>query len=96
MHLTMYWFFYDRSEERLEKGRAAAQAAARLGSDLPESHDALGFLYYWGSRDYARAIAAGSFEMMPRTPSRRSRSASRGSSMVQQWTGTPNGSRMDT
>jgi TolB-like protein/Flp pilus assembly protein TadD len=54
-HLQMYWFFYDRSEERLEKGRAAAEAAARLAPDLPESHDALGFLYYWGSRDYARA-----------------------------------------
>jgi serine/threonine-protein kinase len=51
----MYWYFYDRSEKRLEKGRAAAEAAARLGPDLPESHDALGFRYYWGSRDYARA-----------------------------------------
>ena len=54
-HLQMYWYFYDRSEKRLEKGRSAAEAAARLGPDLPESHDALGFLYYWGSRDYARA-----------------------------------------
>lgn len=55
-HLSMYWFFYDRSEERLEKARAAAEAAARLGPDLPESHDALGDLYYRGFRDYTRAI----------------------------------------
>jgi TolB-like protein/Flp pilus assembly protein TadD len=54
-HLLIYWLSYDRSKERLEKGRAAAEAAARLGPDLPETHVALGFLYYWGSRDYARA-----------------------------------------
>jgi TolB-like protein len=54
-HLQMYWFFYDRSQDRLEKARASAEAAARLGPDLPETHDALGYLYYQGFRDYARA-----------------------------------------
>ena len=54
-HLLMYWYLWDRTEERLGKARAAAEAAARLGPDVPETHDALGFLYYWGSRDYTRA-----------------------------------------
>lgn len=54
-HLYMWWVFYDRSEERLAKARSAAEAAARLGPDLPETHNALGFLYYQGFRDYARA-----------------------------------------
>jgi TolB-like protein len=54
-HVGMYWFFYDRSEGRLGKAKAAAEAAARLGPDLPESHAALGWLRYQGFRDYARA-----------------------------------------
>jgi tetratricopeptide (TPR) repeat protein len=54
--LGLYWFFYDPSEERLGKAKAAAEAAARLGPNLPESHAALGWLLYQGFRDYARAI----------------------------------------
>jgi Flp pilus assembly protein TadD len=55
MHLVMYWFFFDRTHERLAKATAAAEAAARLGPDLPDSHVALGWLRYQGFRDYARA-----------------------------------------
>jgi TolB-like protein/Flp pilus assembly protein TadD len=55
MHLVMYWFFFDRTHERLAKATAAAEAAAHLGPDLPDSHVALGWLRYQGFRDYARA-----------------------------------------
>ena len=64
-HVRMYWQFYDRSEERLGKAKAAAEAAARLAPDMPETHVALGTLYYHGFRDYPRAIEE--FEAARRT-----------------------------
>jgi TolB-like protein/Flp pilus assembly protein TadD len=39
------------------KARAAADEALRLQPDLPEAHLALGFSYYYGERDYNRALA---------------------------------------
>jgi serine/threonine protein kinase/Flp pilus assembly protein TadD len=40
----------------LEKARTAANEATRLQPALPESHLALGYLYYRGERDYERAL----------------------------------------
>jgi TolB-like protein/Flp pilus assembly protein TadD len=40
-----------------DKARAAADEALRLQPDLPEGHLALGFSYYYGERDYNRALA---------------------------------------
>ena len=40
-----------------EKARFAADEALRLQPDLPEGHLALGFSYYYGDRDYQRALA---------------------------------------
>jgi TolB-like protein/Flp pilus assembly protein TadD len=40
-----------------DKARAAADEALRLQPDLPEGHLALGFSYYYGARDYNRALA---------------------------------------
>ena len=40
-----------------DKARAAADEALRLQPDLPEAHLALGFSYYYGDRDYNRALA---------------------------------------
>jgi tetratricopeptide (TPR) repeat protein len=40
-----------------DKARAAADEALRLQPDLPEAHLALGFSYYYGERDYNRALA---------------------------------------
>ena len=42
---------------RREKARASADDALRLQPDLPEGHLALGFAYYYGDRDYDRALA---------------------------------------
>lgn len=52
----MFWFYVDRSNERLERAKAAANRAAALAPDAPETHIALGYIQYWGSRDYGRAL----------------------------------------
>jgi TolB-like protein/Flp pilus assembly protein TadD len=50
------YFSIDPAPARLEKARAAANEAIRLQPDLPECHVALGFTYYYGDRDYERAL----------------------------------------
>src|SRR6266852_1926262 len=53
------WMYHtwDPLPPRREKARAAANEALRLQPDLPEAHLALGFSYYYGDRDYERALA---------------------------------------
>jgi TolB-like protein/Flp pilus assembly protein TadD len=48
---------FDPTPARREKARASANEALRLQPDLPEGHLALGFAYYYGDRDYERALA---------------------------------------
>ena len=48
---------FDPSPARREKARTAANEALRFQPDLPEAHLALGFSYYYGDRDYERALA---------------------------------------
>jgi len=48
---------FDPLPARREKARTAAKEALRLQPDLPEAHLALGFSYYYGDRDYERALA---------------------------------------
>ena len=55
-HAVVYWFYFDHSEERLGLAKAAVDRAIRLAPDLPEAHLALGYYYYWGLRDYERAL----------------------------------------
>jgi len=55
-HSWMYWYYYDRTDERLNKAKEAVDRALELQPDLPEAHLALGYYYYWGSRDYDRAL----------------------------------------
>jgi TolB-like protein/Tfp pilus assembly protein PilF len=52
------WIYhtFDPTPVRKEKARAAAEEAIRLQPDLPEAHLALGFYYYYGERDYQRAL----------------------------------------
>ncbi len=56
MHAMMYWFFYDRSEQRVELARAAAQKAVTLAPDLSESHEAMGWYFYHTKLDYKNAL----------------------------------------
>jgi TolB-like protein/Tfp pilus assembly protein PilF/predicted Ser/Thr protein kinase len=53
-------YFNNRFPElpRLEQGRQAALAALRHNPDGPEGHVAMGYFYYYGSRDYENALAA--------------------------------------
>jgi len=55
-HAIMYWYYYDRSEERLAMAKEAVDKAFQLNPELPETHRALGFYYYWGHLDYDRAL----------------------------------------
>ncbi len=53
------WLYHtsDPVPARREKARLNADEALRLQPDLPEAHLALGFSYYYGDRDYGRALA---------------------------------------
>ena len=55
--LLMYWLYIDRSQERLAKGKEAAERAVELRPDLAETHTALGFYFYWALLDYPRALS---------------------------------------
>src|SRR5262249_20899003 len=48
---------FDPIPVRREKARRNADEALRLQPDLPEGHLALGFCYYYGERNYERALA---------------------------------------
>jgi TolB-like protein/Flp pilus assembly protein TadD len=48
---------FDPTDGRRKKARLNADEALRLQPDLPEGHLALGFSYYYGDRDYERALA---------------------------------------
>src|SRR6059058_1745085 len=48
---------FDPVPSRREKARLNAEEAVRLKPDLPEGHLALGFSYYYGDRDYERALS---------------------------------------
>jgi TolB-like protein/Flp pilus assembly protein TadD len=53
------WIYHESepTAARREKARLNAEEALRLQPDLPEGHLALGFSYYYGDRDYERALA---------------------------------------
>ena len=57
-HSSLWWYAYDRTEERQALARRALDEAFRLNPDLPEAYRARGYYYYWGFLDYDRAIAA--------------------------------------
>ena len=52
------WIYHssEPTAARREKARVAAEEAQRLQPDLPETHAALGYYYYYTQRDYERAL----------------------------------------
>jgi TolB-like protein/Tfp pilus assembly protein PilF len=50
------YFSIDPTPAHLERARAAANEAIRLAPDLAESRVALGYIYYYGERNYERAL----------------------------------------
>ena len=59
LSMVQSWIYHssDPNPAWREKARLNADEALRLQPDLPEGHLALGFSYYYGDRDYQRALA---------------------------------------
>jgi serine/threonine protein kinase/tetratricopeptide (TPR) repeat protein len=57
VHLFMYRFSDDRTPDRLDQAKQAAETALRLAPKLPQSHLAMAQFYYYGLRDYDRGLA---------------------------------------
>jgi TolB-like protein/Tfp pilus assembly protein PilF len=53
------WIYHadDPTPARREKARAAAEDAKRLQPELPETHAAFGYYYYYTQRDYEQALS---------------------------------------
>ncbi len=56
VHSELFWFHYDRTEERLAKAKRAVDKALQLKPGLREAHTALGYYHYWGKLEYDRAL----------------------------------------
>jgi eukaryotic-like serine/threonine-protein kinase len=52
----LYWFYFDRTEERLARVKAAADRAVKLQPALPEARVAMAYYHYHGRLDYDRAL----------------------------------------
>ena len=52
------WIYhtFDPTPQRRDKARALAERALKLQPDCPECHLALGFAFYYGDRDYEKAL----------------------------------------
>ena len=55
-HAYIYWFYYDRTEQRLGMAKKAVDKALQLAPDSPETHLALGHYYYHCQSDWDRAL----------------------------------------
>jgi TolB-like protein/Tfp pilus assembly protein PilF len=53
---SMIYHTFEPTPARREKARLNADESLRLQPNLPEGHLALGFSYYYGDRDYERAL----------------------------------------
>jgi TolB-like protein/DNA-binding SARP family transcriptional activator/Tfp pilus assembly protein PilF len=52
----IYWYYYDRSDDRLARAKRALDRAFQLQPDLPQVHLALGAYYWMCYLDYDRAL----------------------------------------
>jgi len=59
LSMVQSWIYHESEPipARREKARLNADESLRLQPDLPEGHLALGLSYYYGDRDYERALA---------------------------------------
>ena len=55
-HSAMYWHAHDQTSERLEQAESALERALSLDPGHPEVLFVKGIYYYWGFRDYDRAL----------------------------------------
>ncbi len=69
-HSDMWWFYHDRTRERLERSAASLARAREIAPDLPQVLVAEGWYYYHGLLDYTRALKAfeAALEALPGDP----------------------------
>jgi serine/threonine-protein kinase len=58
VHSNMYFYYYDRTQGRLDAARAAAELALSVAPELPEAHVAMGEYHYRGHLDYDQALTS--------------------------------------
>ncbi len=56
-HMSLYWWYFDRTEERLDKAKKAIDAAFKINPDFSDAHIALGVYYYKGFLEYDKALS---------------------------------------
>jgi tetratricopeptide (TPR) repeat protein len=56
LHSDMYWFYYDRTESRLNLALDAIKMAERINPNLYILHNAKGWYYYHGFLEYEEAL----------------------------------------
>jgi len=56
VHSEHYFWGFDRTPERLEKAKAAADRSLEIDPSLPEGHSALGSYYYIGRQDFEKSL----------------------------------------
>lgn len=52
----LHWYAIDTSEAIVGEAQRNAERALALQPDLPEAHLVMGYVHYWGHRDYAAAL----------------------------------------
>ncbi len=57
-HLKYFWLGYERTKERLSVAKDCLDRAFALQGELPEAYITLGYYYYFGYRNYDRALEA--------------------------------------
>jgi serine/threonine protein kinase/tetratricopeptide (TPR) repeat protein len=57
-HLNYFWFGFDHTKERLSTAKECLDRAFALQGELPEAYYELARYYYWGYRNYDRALEA--------------------------------------
>src|SRR5207302_10567585 len=65
-----YWYNTDPSPQAIDAARKTAERALELQPELPEAHLSMGYVHYWGHRDYDAALAefAKAQEALPNNP----------------------------
>jgi serine/threonine-protein kinase len=58
MHSQMIILGFDRTNTRLDLAKQAVDRALALQPGMPKGHLALGYYYYWGRREYDKALSA--------------------------------------
>jgi len=53
---SLFWEYYDRSEQRCKNAFAAANRSQQLRPDLPAGYEALGYCYYHCDRNFIQAL----------------------------------------